>query len=448
VCREICLFLALTWVQIGVADTRPTGSSSAGWAKADCETATWLAGAEVYGDSLSGGIAGLGSLVRPSRLSYIPHFRSTERWYTGIAALNPDAETECHATFTAWADDGTLMAEAERTIQPGTTICEVSESLLSVQGQGWIRVESDTPIVIMEVFGNKKDGGIAGVRACEAAQEFVIPHVQLGPYTGSGVALANPGDKPLTASVRLYDATGSELAEWTGEIEPKARLVRTFKSLFPGHTQTDGWARATASGPVVSVSTLSTWFPSQQGELAAIAPVSPRERMRLPAMISDESWTTTLILVNPSLAFGTIQLDAYDEEGGRLGSRQLILGPNEKHTGLATSLLDLPSSCRGWVDICADVPAVTMALLRLAPNEAGWGLAGITPADAGPVVYFPQVATTQRWWTQLWLAHPLAGSIAVGEVNYRDSDGLLLDACRITVPCHGGSLLRAEELLP
>jgi len=427
---------------------RPTGSSTAGWARADCQTATWLIGAEVYGDALCGGIAGLGCTESPSRLSYLPHFRSTERWYTGIATLNPHSEVEAQVTFTGWMDDGTPLGKVHRTIQPGTTLCEVSESLLSAQGQGWIQVDSDEPVIVMEIFGNKVDGGIAGVSACEPATEFIVPHVVVGEGVGSGLALANPGEETTWAKATLYDRAGDVLGIWGGEIPSKARKVQTFKSLFPQAGVVNGWARVTTSRPVVSLATMSCLTTRLRGELAAIVPVQPRELSRLPVLVHDMSWSTYLVLVNPTSAFATLGVDAYDEEGGRLGSRQLLLGPNEKYIGLAASLLDLPCPIRGWVEVRSDVPTAAILFLRLQETSEGWGLAGIEPVNAGPVVYYPHVTSTPRWWTQLWMGHPLQGSLARGELFYRDSDGIRLGYTHFNMSRRGGMVMDAGDLLP
>ena len=82
-------------------------------------------------------------------------------------------------TLTAYADHGTLLGAPQvRTVPGQGKLTEMVSSLFAglVTGTGWIKVESDLPVVTFDMFGDKlarRSRGIAGMRAWD--EDHVAP---------------------------------------------------------------------------------------------------------------------------------------------------------------------------------------------------------------------------------------------------------------------------------
>ena len=97
---------------------KSVGGSSAGWALAQTTSATWVTGAELFGDSVLDGLAGVTCPGPGSTELCFPHYRSSERWYTGVALVNLHPTEPARLTLTAYGDNGQCFARASRVLAP------------------------------------------------------------------------------------------------------------------------------------------------------------------------------------------------------------------------------------------------------------------------------------------------------------------------------------------
>jgi hypothetical protein len=305
-------------------------------------------------------------------------------------------------------------------------MAELSDSLFGVEGQGWVWVQSDQPILGLEIYGDRLHGGLASLTACQAARSLIAPHVVQGSSWWSGIALANPGEEELNITLTLREDNGEMGSQWQGVLPGHGRVVGLIETLFPKISSCNGWIDVSASGELAGLLTLGYEKEGIQPDLAATELTEPNEILRLPVLSSDDAWWTGVAITNPHRATALVDLKTYSEEGEIVGSRQTTMGPEQKVSGLASSLLAVP--VRGWMEVKSDVPLAGMELLCLQQGP-GSGLVALSGATPHEEIFFPHLALSDRWWTQLALCHPLSSVSCQGVLGVVESDGVVL-GCR------------------
>jgi len=142
---------------------------------------------------------------------------------------------------------------------------------------GSAQLSSNAPVGVSAIFTLYSGGSFqteAGVGDSPTRTDFTLPVDQTATFS-TGVAFFNPGDAPVTISVRLLDPTGSRLAESVPlDLAPKSQTARFVSELFssgaggsqpeetstPGVTSTRGSLAVRSSGPIAAV-TLRQNFP-------------------------------------------------------------------------------------------------------------------------------------------------------------------------------------------
>jgi len=128
---------------------------------------------------------------------------------------------------------------------------------------GSAQLSSTAPVGVSAIFTLYSAGAFqteAGVGNSPTRTDFTLPVDQTTTFT-TGVAFFNPGDAPVTVSVRLLDPAGNRLAESIPlELAPKSQTARFVSELFSGQTGTRGSLAVRSSGEIAAV-TLRQNFP-------------------------------------------------------------------------------------------------------------------------------------------------------------------------------------------
>ena len=142
-----------------------------------------LVGLEIFGDMASGSLAGLSSSRKPSSNFSFSHFDTTADWWTGIAFANPHS-TQASVTLTAYNQSGAPIGSSTIILPANGQKSYMVKEQLGVSGKGWIRVESDQPIVGLEIFGDIHTGQITGVQASTYPSMFSTSPTSTPPQRG------------------------------------------------------------------------------------------------------------------------------------------------------------------------------------------------------------------------------------------------------------------------
>jgi len=134
--------------------------SGTGWIYAESDQP--IVGLEIFGNVVSGGLAGLPAFLAKRDGLAFSHFDSSSEWWTGVALANPNSSA-ANVTLRAYDQSGSQVGSSVITLPANGQRAFQVRDQLNVSGTGWIYAESDQPIVGLEIFGNIHSGQITGV---------------------------------------------------------------------------------------------------------------------------------------------------------------------------------------------------------------------------------------------------------------------------------------------
>ncbi len=206
------------------------------------------------------------SANRVDRLS-APHFFAAPDGGSVLRILNPDIRP-VRITVTAHHDDGSTMAEAAATIDPGELLVEDLADFLGLDASsatltGYLEV---TPDLTALETGRLLVGSLtfrgAGYASTlplirQGRRETLFLHVaqssELKIFTG--LALQNPNPEEATVSVEIYSADGMQTASRTRTLPPGERVVDLLNGtefMGAGFEQVNGHIKVKSDLPIVS----------------------------------------------------------------------------------------------------------------------------------------------------------------------------------------------------
>ncbi|MFB3903396.1 MAG: carboxypeptidase-like regulatory domain-containing protein [Acidobacteriota bacterium] len=183
------------------------------------------------------------------------------------------AESPANLDFTVRKPDGTPfpLTISGKGANQGTfshTLPAGGAAFLQTDGTGPLsvgsaQVSSSVPVGVSAIFTVYSADSFlteTGVGNAPTRTDFTLPVDQTASFS-TGVAFFNPGDAPVTVSVRLLDLAGNRLAESIPlELAPKSQTARFVWELFSGQTGTAGSLAVRSSGEIAAV-TLRQNFP-------------------------------------------------------------------------------------------------------------------------------------------------------------------------------------------
>ncbi len=252
-----------------------------------------LSGLELWGN------ATVLAALRPAPAStetrlFFPHF-AVNGGYTSLIGVVNTSNLNLNLTLTGYANDGTLLGTpAVRAVSANGQLLESAASLLGLSPgalvTGYIVAESDTPgITGFSAF--TYDNGSVHASAAVPSESIPQPtlyfsHVANGVPAGSGgnyvtgIALLNPFGTPVTYTLKVFDGTGSMLAQMTDVLGPHVKVAKLLSSPLPGaafFTQPislgNGHIEVTADYQVLG---FEMFFTETQSQIVAVMAQYPR----------------------------------------------------------------------------------------------------------------------------------------------------------------------------
>jgi IPT/TIG domain len=161
-----------------------------------------------------------------------------------------------------------------------------------------------------------------------ASRSVILPYVVDTVNFRTNLGITNPGNAVASAQVTLFTADG--LSQGTLQVNVPAHGMAQINGIthqFGTGAGTEGYLRLVSDQPVLGwtaqIDNLSTDLSFVVGKAASTA-----TRLLVPSTTSTDKFKSTLTVVNLAAAATTIRLNARDNEGTAMGSRQVVIPAN------------------------------------------------------------------------------------------------------------------------
>ncbi len=192
------------------------------------KNAVGVIGMEVYGSGEQLSAVSIGSAT--ANAIYYPYLATDGNWWTGILAYNPSA-APCDLIVTPYDASGVPLAQVSFPVPPMGQYVGLTTTLNVPADAAWLQVESATPVLGFESFGNFQGNLLAG-----------FPGTQLRGKTGvfakkerdgwTGIALVNLEYVPAAVTMTAYDDAGNVIASQLHSLGAHIRLARNAQEFF------------------------------------------------------------------------------------------------------------------------------------------------------------------------------------------------------------------------
>ncbi len=374
---------------------------------------------------------------------------SDELSTVGIAVVNPQT-AGVQTTFTLYGTAGQPLQTSTLTIPGGGQLSKLARELFPTAATGgWIQATSPaTGLRGFWLAGNFATFG-DGAEAGTATPEMVLPVIT----DQTDLSLLNPGPEDTAILIKLYGASGQELAEPAVRVlPPKGSFRGRTTTLFsPLDWSVATHARIVSGKPIVASATLTNF--QQAPSLSAINAQStspPVTELVFPQIVMGtlgaNNYDTILGFTNLSVAPQTITLTFYSADGAAPVSTQRMLFGNGGLRIPARTLFSLPGGFQsGWVRVSAPLGAAGFAA-NAESQQAGVAISsGLSRPQSNFI--FGHIADLAPWWTGVALVNPGQSSATV-EIFAIAQDGKLIGSAGFVIPAGGRTSKLLSELVP
>ncbi len=188
-----------------------------------------IVGLELFGSQ--GALSGILLKDELATTIYYPHIATTDGWWTGIVAYDPDTAND-HFTVTPYQEDGTTLTPINVPMVGKQKYDGDASKLDLPTTTAWFKIDAEYGITGFELFGNGSQlGGYTGVGI--SATKGVFPKIdQLG-WTGINFVNPTTGNVNVTLSARRDDGSIVNSGSVTMNLAPGEKVVNTVEELFP-----------------------------------------------------------------------------------------------------------------------------------------------------------------------------------------------------------------------
>jgi hypothetical protein len=332
-----------------------------------------LVGLEIFGNIASGSQAGLSLSRQPSNNFGFSHFDTTADWWTGIAFANPQS-TQANVTLTAYNQSGAPIGSSTITLPAMEQKSFQVKDQLGVSGTGWIGVESNQPIVGLELFGNIHTGQITGVQASTYPSAILyFAHFDTTAAWWTGIALANPSRTSANVTLTAYNQSGTPIGSSTITLPANGQKVFQVKDQL-GVSST-GWISISSDQPLIGLEILGSV--TSGGLAGLVAPNAGRNNLAFSHFDTTAAWWTEIALANPNGVSANVTLTAYDQTGAGIGNSAITLPANGQKFFQVKDQLGVSGT--GWIYVSSDQPIVGLELFGNVATGQITGIGGVLP---------------------------------------------------------------------
>lgn len=329
-------------------------------------------------------------------------------WCTGIALLSPDNDIGRSIICLVDKDGFPQTSYNERSSERHLLGTLETSFGLSSTGNGYIRVDSDSPLWGLQVStdGDYLMLGSNLIPISKASAEVFFPHFARTGGWQTSFGLINVGDQTEEILRQSYSEEGQILASDTIELAPGEKVEND--TFYIGILTTDArsMSASTMSNRDSLVGYIKFLNPSFGSRARAIVPLATEGDTELvvPHIASGGNWWTGIALMNTGNGDSTVTFSVYDVEGNQIGAVEHILKAKQNLVREASNIF--AGSVAGEIASMKVVSQNSQPLcgLLLYGSTQELQLAGlpIRPAAASPL-YLSHLACFDPWWTGIGL---------------------------------------------
>ena len=349
-------------------------------------------------------------------------------WATGVALLKPDS-TEGRTIISQIDRDGLIQAGYTDN-SPVRHLSGFEDDFgLSRPDKGYLRVDSDTPVLGFQVITYGDYLMLGGSLVSSASADVFFPHFDTTGGWQTYFGLINLGDQTEKILRRSYDLNGEPVASDTIEIAPGQKVEEDASYVSIIKTGSGCMSASTQSGRDSLAGYIKFCNPSNGSKGRALVPLTMIERspaLIAPHIASDGYWWTGIAVMNTGSGDSIVTISACDKEGYQIGYLEQLLRAKQNFVCMASDIFPGTSA--------EDIASIKffsgdgqpLCGLLLYGSSDGLQLAGLPllPSTVSPV-YLPHLACFETWWTGVGLMN--AGD-APADVQFSlfDRDGGIL----------------------
>lgn len=361
-----------------------------------------------------------------STLNFPRAFTPSDLGSTGFAVVNPGSSS-ASATFTLRGTDGSTLATDTQTVAAGGQLAKLGSELFpGAAGSGWIQLTSDSTGLQGFWLGGDFTTFTDGAEAAPSAIDLVFPLVA----SDTEMNIANTAGTPVTVTISLRQADGTELGSATEPIAGMGVFQSAASALFSGvdltqatHVRMTGVTSISATAIVNGFLVSPSW-----GAVNGVDASGTAIELNFAHVISGSggggNWLTQIGVTNLTSTSNNVTI-TFNPLTGASTSVPRTIAANGSLRESAETLFGFSSSAfqDGWVQVTS-TSAVT-GFVAYADSTAG-GL-GIVPAQVAPLteMLFAHIAQATGWLTGVALLNT-SSSPANVEIYAMDPAGALI----------------------
>lgn len=206
-----------------------------------------ITGLETWGTSAEIAALRAASAGSDTRL-FFPHIAVNGGYSSLIGVVNTSA-SQADLIITAYANNGSILGTpAERLVNSGGQLLESASNLFAIGGgdliTGYVIAQSDQPGIMGFSAFDYDNGSVHSSAAVPAENmprsKLLFSHIAHQVAAGSGgnyltgIALLNPYGAAITYTLKVFDSSGTEVAEMNNVLGPHAKVAKLLSSPAAG----------------------------------------------------------------------------------------------------------------------------------------------------------------------------------------------------------------------
>ena len=351
-------------------------------------------------------------------------------WATGVALLKPDS-TEGRTIISQIDRDG-LIQDGYTDNSPVRHLSGLEDDFgLSRPDKGYLRVDSDTPVLGLQVITYGDYLMLGGSLVSSASADVFFPHFDTTGGWQTYFGLINLGDQTEKILRRSYDLNGEPVASDTIELAPGQKVEEDASYLGIIKTDSRCMSASTESGRDSLAGYIKFRNPSSGSKGRALVPLTMIERspaLIAPHIASDGYWWTGIAVMNAGNSDSTVTISACDKEGNQIGCLEQSLRAKQNFVRMASNIFPgAPAEdIASMKFFSGDGQPLCGLLLYGTSDELQLAGLPLLPSIVSPV-HLPHLACFEPWWTGVGLMN--AGD-APADVQFSlfDKDGDILES--------------------